>query len=267
MRPHCPVTEDELSSLVDDELSGRAQRRVASHAVNCPHCAQMLGSLLAGKRFLSARGQPVDVPAGSWQRLIAEIDRADGLARTATMDPLRPRRSYLPALAAAGLVLLLGVWGWQSRHAPPPASPGLFARAHEAAWGQFAPIGATRNPGAWADVSEVTTPRSVGTQWVPVARALMPLRGQIIEQSLYRVDRTPVSEFVLPSETFSPRGYSEVRVNGAPFLCRTEGGGSYSLVAWEAGRITNVLVGRTHIQDLLLLAATRRAQVPLTRSL
>lgn len=267
MRPECPVTEDDIQSLVDEELPGRKQRQVAAHVIGCSRCSQAVGAQLAGKRLLGASGQEVDVPAGSWERVLAEMDLVDGVAKCAVGERPDRRRLTMPSLAAAGLLLAFAVWGWQARSAPPPGSAALFARAHEAAWREFAPIGSAGDPSAWADVSEVTTPRPDGIRWVPVARALIPLDGEIVEQSLYRVDRTPVSEFVLPSHSFSANGFVDVNVKGAHFLCRTERGGLWSLVAWQSDRVTNVLVGRTRVEELLVLAASRRACTPLLRSL
>jgi len=222
---------------------------------------------LAGKRLLGASGQEVDVPAGSWERLVAEIDRADGLARSAGGQRRERRHVAMPVFAVAGLLLVLAAWGWQACTAPPPGSAALFARAHEAAWAAYAPISSSGRSSAWTNVSEVTTPRSDGLEWAPVVRALIPLDGEIVEQSLYRVDRIPVSEFVLPSQCFSARGFADVNENGAHFLCRTEGGGPWSLVAWQSDRVTTVLVARIHVKELLTIAAGRRACTPLLRSL
>jgi len=75
MSEHCPITEEQVGCLVDGELTGQEQRRVAAHVSVCEHCSALAGRILAGKRFLSASSPEVDPPAGSWDRLVVALDQ------------------------------------------------------------------------------------------------------------------------------------------------------------------------------------------------
>lgn len=259
MRPDCSITEDDVNALVDDELCGREQRRVAAHVSGCPHCSALAGVTLAGKRLLGARSQPVDPPAHSWEHALAALDEVDGVARAT-----RPTRSSrmlhtAPALAACGILLIVGALTWRSRTTEGVGDGPAFVRHHLAAASMVI-------PGGGSSVQEVVTPRPGGAAWIPVARWLFPLNGEFVDHTLYRVDRTRISEFIVSSHVFDSTGLRRaVLRGGGVYRVRSEPGGS--VVAWESSGLTHVLVGRTGVTDLLSLAASRRSRGPLMRSM
>lgn len=258
MRPQCPVTEDELNALVDGELCGREQGRVSAHVLCCDDCRSLVGQTLATKRLMGVRSQALDPPTGSWETLLTAMDEVDGMARATTYGPPARRLDSVPLLAAAGLVVMVVAAGWLylgGRHAVQAVQ---FVRTHAAACSDLAP------GVAMARFGDVTAPRADGMVWVPVARTLFPVDGQVFEQTLYRVDRTAVSELLLSASAFSSDGLTPVRASGADYLVGVEHSGS--VVAWRSGAMVRVLVSRTAPQDLLAMAVARRAQIPLARS-
>lgn len=261
MRSECPITETDIHALVDGELTAKEARRVATHVVACPACSALAGSTLAGKRLLSPRTQEVDPPADSWQRVLAALDEADATARTMSWRA-RPRWKLdsVPVLAVAGILLLIiaGVWQLNLTYSGARASSQLL-RAHIAACSNLS-FGVPTPGGA----REVVTPTPGAARWAPVARALFPVNGELAEQTLYRVDRTPVSEFIMSPRAFQRFGLTHARYRDGEYWYSSDPNGS--LVAWEAGGITHVLVGRAGPADLLGLASSRRAQAPNGRS-
>jgi anti-sigma factor RsiW len=267
MAPDCPLnsecslTEDDLNALVDDQLSGRDQRRVAAHVACCRTCSELVGSTLASKRLLAARGQELEPPAESWQDLVGALDDTDRVARSAS----QPRRWHnlgsAPALAIAGIALVALALVWTSRMNGPGGQGQVFVKAHLA----VAAMTATwpSSPGVAHDV---VTPTPGGAVWQGLSRSFMPVGGEFVEHTLYRVDRTPISEFVLSSRCFDRAGLRPVHYeDGARYLVRAEQYGS--VVAWEDRGTIRVLVGRVGADELLSLASSRRLRVPAMRGM
>ena len=256
MSPDCPITEDEINALVDGELATREQRRVAAHIVTCSGCSEAAGGLLAEKRLLSARSQQVEPPAALWAGVAATLDTLDGLARASR--PVRRVRTFgsVLGLASLGCLLIVGTLVWRGHLGPDLGQGAVFARAHMLACQRV--IGAGDAP----NVSDVVAPSLGVSQWEPLQRAVFSLEGQFVDHTLYRVNRTPISEFVLAAQTLRLQGVSTVRYDGATYLVHGEPGGS--VVAWQAGGVARVLAGRVKAPELLYLAAGRRAAVPLT---
>jgi hypothetical protein len=129
--PTCPVSEEQLNALVDEELCEGDTRSVAMHVIKCGWCARTVGQLTASEALLRTP-LPYErkdaVPSGDfWDRLGERLDDVDTVMRATSpeleatgSDPgvfsslrmglaaaaRRARPSYLPHLAAAGLLLL-----------------------------------------------------------------------------------------------------------------------------------------------------------------
>ena len=265
MPPDCPITEEEISALVDDELCGREQKRVAAHVAACPDCRDLAGEALAGKRLLGVRSRPVDPPTESWQGIITTLDAADGIARAATPQRRQSRPGSVPALAGLGLVLIAGAMLCRHRAVGSATENGFFVRAHAEVMARYHGSPDWSTPGPLTQDVVSPAPQSRDTTWLEVARVLHRFRGEFLHQTLYRVGRTPISEFTLSSKAFdagemSPTDYER----DADFLLRASRNGS--VVAWQSAGSTHVLVGRTSPNELLALATARRAQTPGTDS-
>jgi anti-sigma factor RsiW len=263
MRSECPITENDIHALVDGELTARETRRVATHVVACPKCSALAGGTLAGKRLLSPRTQAVEPPADSWQRVVSALDDADSTVRNISWTSRRRLHfDSVPALAVAGLMLLVGAGVWQlNLNYSAGRGSAQLVRAHIAACTNLS-LGAPTRSGGGA--REVVTPTPGTARWAPVARALFPVNGELAEQTLYRVDRTPVSEFVMSPRAFQRFGLTHARYRDGEYWYSSDRNGS--VVAWESGGITHILVGRAGPADLLGLASSRRAQAPTGQS-
>jgi hypothetical protein len=260
MTPNCTMTDDELNALVDNQLAGRDQRRVATHVAACRFCSEFVGGTLASKRLLAVRGQELEPPAGSWQDLVGALDTADRVAHSSAQA--RPAYSLgsTPSLAIAGVALIALALVWTSRLTGPGGQGPVFVKAHLAAAGISA--GWSGTPSVTHDV---VTPTPGGAVWQGVSRSLIPVGGEFVEHTLYRVDRTPVSEFVLSSRCFDHKGLRPIRYDGGHYLVRAEQYGS--VVAWEDRGTVRVLVGHVGADELLSLAAVRRLKVPAMRGM
>lgn len=261
MTSACPITEEEISALVDGELVGREERRVAAHVAVCAECSVRAGALFAGKRLLAIRSHAIEPPHALWDHLVASLDEVDGMARASvTGAPRRGSRPWgsAPALAGLGCILILAALFWRGVATRDVGHGALFLNAHLAACSRFTDAGVLPN------VSDVVAPGFTATTWDPVARNVFSLDGQFVEQTLYRVDHTPISEFVLLARAFDARGLRAVHYNGATYLVSARRCGS--VVAWDMAGMMRVLVGRTRPDELLALADTRRATAPPMRA-
>jgi hypothetical protein len=260
MAPDCHMTEDELNALVDDQLAGRDQRRVAGHVASCASCSEIVGGTLAGKRLLAARGQELEPPAESWRDLLVALDTTDRVAHSTGHVQRWHGLGSAPSLAIAGVALIALALVWTSRLAGPGGQGQSFVKAHLAVAGMAA--GLSGGTGATHDV---VTPMPGGAQWLGVSRSFIPVGGEFVEHTLYRVDRTPISEFVLSARCFDGSGLRPIRYEGAHYLVHAESYGS--VVAWEDRGTVRVLVGRVGADELLSLATSRRLRVPALRGM
>ena len=263
MSEDCQVSGEEINALVDDELCGREQRRVAAHISTCRRCSCTTGGTLAAKRLLGARSMPVDPPPALWPRVASALDQADGVAQAskASSQAARPARRLtgVPALAGVGLVLIAGALAWRTWAFEPSrrAAPFLHAHAEMLA-------ASSGNVGNGLG-NAVSVGRPGSTTWEPLGSELQPFDGAFVAHTLYRVQRMLVSEFIVSSQSFSSSGLSRDEYDGVGYLVAEDRG--VSLVAWESRGITSVLVGRVGRGEMLSLASVRRAQAPLMDSL
>jgi anti-sigma factor RsiW len=255
MRPDCIITEDDINALVDNELTGREQRRVAAHVASCPECSVIAGGALAAKRMLGVRMQPVDPPAASWQTIASALDEVDQVAHATFQPSARPFWRRMPVGAAIGIALMLGAVAMHLNRTVTPSQDAFFARAHSVLAMNTLSSGA-RN------TQDVVTPSPGGVRWDPVARSLMSVNGEIVEQTLFRVDRAPISQFVMSAAAFDRRRHEKVDFGGRRYYVGVSQQGS--LVAWESRGIITALVARTDPRELIALASGRQARTPIT---
>ncbi|MDQ4027793.1 MAG: anti-sigma factor [Actinomycetota bacterium] len=102
-RPH-----DEIRSLIAPYLVGAVspdeERTVRAHLVSCDECSVEAGTLSRATDALALTVDPVPLPDGFTERVLARIEKEGPEAR-----PARKRRWTVPALAAASLVLAVAV--------------------------------------------------------------------------------------------------------------------------------------------------------------
>ena len=135
--PSCRAFEEDLSALLDAELSPRRAAEVRAHVASCDHC----GSRFAALERVDARLAEVSLPAIPDRltemlraRVAADGDVAPAESPTRRAPPRRRRwrRAALAAAVAAAAIALYLVVG----DAPSPAGPGApesrIARAGDA---------------------------------------------------------------------------------------------------------------------------------------
>jgi mycothiol system anti-sigma-R factor len=109
----CEAYDEELSALLDGELSEERETEVRTHTASCPHCTRRLDALRGVDRLLaSAPAPPVphDLRARLDARIAAEARRRPPRARPPRLRRLgRSALGFAAAAAAAVLALYLGV--------------------------------------------------------------------------------------------------------------------------------------------------------------
>jgi anti-sigma factor RsiW len=140
----CPSTET-LILHHDGELSSRQRQALETHVRSCANCAASLKSL-AEQRALAREAIEADLEQVSFAGLTQRVMRGIEVERpVALRDRVRVwieefvehrRRVWVPALAAAAVLAMLGgFWGGQPSMAPPEpgGSAVLSIRATSAA--------------------------------------------------------------------------------------------------------------------------------------
>jgi putative zinc finger protein len=105
-----------LAAYHAGELREPEERRLQNHLVGCPECAALLLDLdgLSDPGFGAGSLSPADQEA-LWRSLQAEIRKEEAPLPLAPVVPLRRRTlspSWLPALAAALLAVMIGLSVW-----------------------------------------------------------------------------------------------------------------------------------------------------------
>ncbi len=120
----CLPFDEDLSALLDGELTPVRAGEVEAHVAGCARCqAQLAAFQRLGARLRGVRGP--DVPRDLEARLLGQVAAESRAMRRPAHASARPRRRPRPlgvlagaALAAAALALYFGV----VRRAPPPVT-------------------------------------------------------------------------------------------------------------------------------------------------
>lgn len=148
----CLGFDEDLSALIDEELSPRREAEVRAHLDACARCGARLQELCNVDLALAELAAPVVAPElarGLAERIAAEpASAAPGRARSAPPRPARRwlgRRAVARIAAAAGVVLAL----WLALRSGEVSEPPPLARAPvpEAAPAPEAPAPAPEQPG------------------------------------------------------------------------------------------------------------------------
>jgi len=124
--PGCVAVDEDLSALIDEELSSEREAVVRAHVDGCDRCARRLEALCDVDLTLASEPLP-EVPADLHARLRARIDAestgaADAAAappasvapgRERTAPPAPRRRAFggrVAALAAVAAAVMLALW-------------------------------------------------------------------------------------------------------------------------------------------------------------
>lgn len=224
----CRETQALLTAFHDGELPDADRNRVEGHLSRCPECARMLADMA---RADESAGVP-DPGPGYWDRFNARvadrIEREEARPRAAVLRPkqgwMRQQlRFFIPAVAAAGLVVAVVRYGGLAPVAPkpplPPAesvveksTPDLKGQRMAKLETEFPaagkPGGATR-PGSppaesnRADVTPAAPPGTVATERIPSPGRKKPDRP--VDRSLPEAKERSLRDAVAaPAELESP---------------------------------------------------------------
>ena len=113
---------DDLSALLDGELTGRLADEARAHLARCPACSAELAAVGEARSWVRAL-PPVEPPADFYERLRA--------GPAAAVAPLRPRRVGIAVVAAsaAASLALLGLASPQEPATAPPVARLVEAHA------------------------------------------------------------------------------------------------------------------------------------------
>ena len=133
----CPLTDEDLSLLLEGALPLDAARETANHILSCDRCARHLGHLAATETVLNLPAESGPYPELSddfWPQLRERLDDVDRLVEATTVEE-KPSRTYLPVLAAAGILLIAAaVFAHQFfMDSMSPINPARLAYMHDRA--------------------------------------------------------------------------------------------------------------------------------------
>jgi anti-sigma factor RsiW len=255
MSENCDHLGMHLDALVDGQLPEAHRRPLASHVLLCPECAREVGQLVAHKALLARPASVAQPPQQLWARVLAELDRADGVRRALGPVPAwRPAR--LPKLVAAGALLIICALLVRFFLTAAPAAGDQFFVAHHQALELSGRHAAAPGYLQAIGISYAHLPLSL------VWQAIDKMGNTFALHRLYLAGRLPVSVITLPTEAVPLNSLQRRVVRGKVRFVASDPRGS--LVAVLGPGMTHVLVAHTRVEDLLPLADQLAAEVTRT---
>jgi hypothetical protein len=242
MTDRCQKCGEWLAAWVDGEMPDAERRRLAGHVVLCDDCAAEAGQMMAEKVLVNRPEPEVAPPAELWGKVVSELDRVDGVQRALTPAAGR-RRSLMPVLAAAGVLLIVGALYVRARVLVPESVAGQLLAAHSAALGASGVYNEERR-NMQAVGAAIDAPRLA-----PVWQAVDKFNSAFAVHRLYMAGRTPVSVISVPEDAVPVAGFSRRIVAGREFFVGSEPEGA--IVVFRRDGMAVVVMGNTTIEDLL----------------
>lgn len=242
IRLDCESIRDDLSSLIDGELSDERRRAVAAHLLTCHDCSQFAGRLVAAKGLVQRDDPQAEAPAGFMARLHEQIDAVEGV-RHRVRQPGRPRR--LTAIAAAGAIaasiaiIFSTIFFIQNDQALE------LAQMHQQVTGLPGP---TPGGGGFAEVGVNPT----HDNWRQAHQTVVNLEGVLVTYTLYRVGGFPVSVYSGPVswEPYRPGWRVTQRIDDM----EVREVGHHAMTSWVRDGRRHVLVASTSPENVVALA-------------
>ncbi len=278
--PNCPVSEEQLNGLVDRELSDVDTRTVAMHVVACGWCARIVGQLTASEALLRTplpyERKDAAPSTDFWARLSDRLDDVDNVVRATSpgapapvaagtrMGLLLARRStpsYVPQLAAAGVLILLctiaarhvglawsqGVGPARLVHVHQNAVAAASAPAAMASTGSLRPVTVGGNALVLSPVSQRSNMvRMVDLEGAPAVCSVVGSAGR------------PVTLISTGRGAISLRGMQQLAGFDGRYHFSVQPDGSVVMVDVHGEKMWRAAVGRVGPDDLLTLMS----QVP-----
>ncbi len=246
MNDGCAGDDSRLAAWIDDELAADQKRALAAHILLCPACAREVGHIAAHKALLPRADTAEEPPRDLWPSLRAELDRVDGVQRALSPAP-EGRRSLLPVLAAAGLVLILGACYLRSHLLSYVGTTqdqllAIHGQALEAS-GLFQPT-----EGALHAVANSYTPQLPHVAWQAVGR----LNGEFAVHRVCLAGRLPVSVISTPAGALTLDGLERRVVAGR--VIHVGRGSAGAVVVIQQQGLCHYIVANTTLEDLMPVA-------------
>lgn len=201
---------------------------------------------MMAEKVLVSRPEPVtEAPRDMWTKVVAELDRVDGVQRALAPTPRR-RRSLVPALSVIGVLLIVGALHWSATMTTPASVAGQLLAAHAAAL-QASHMYNDDQRNLQAVSTSYTTPALV-----PVWQAIDKFNSAFAIHKLYMAGRTPVSVISVPQDALPVSGMSREIYAGSVFFVASEKDGA--VVVYRRDGMAVVLIGNTTVEDLLPIA-------------
>lgn len=253
MSDRCEGQEPKLAAWVDGQAPKEERRRVASHVILCRECAAEAGHMLAAKTLLERGGELVraEPPRGLWQRVLAELDRADG-AQTALARPLGAQPTRLPAILAAGAALIIAALLVSLYVNRPAGVTDQLLAAHAQALHAAGLIGPVPT-GTWHAVGTSVGQPPLVVRW----RAIEKLNGALAIHRVCTAGRLPVSVISVPAGAVPLSDMQRIIYRGREIFLGTASEGSV-VVTTRQGMAT-ILMANTSPDELLPFAAQASA--------
>jgi hypothetical protein len=241
----CDKCGEWLAAWVDGEMPDRDRRRLAGHVVLCDDCAAEAGQMMAEKVLVS-RPEPVtEAPRQLWSKVVAEMDRVDGVQRALAPSPRR-RRSLVPALSLAGILLVIGALHFAATMTTPSSVAGQLLAAHAAA------LSASHMYNDDQRNLQAVSTSYAAPSLVPVWQAVDKFNSSFAVHKLYMAGRTPVSVISVPQDSIPVSGMSRQVHAGSVFFVADEQDGA--VVVYRRDGMAEVIIGNTTVEDLLPIA-------------
>jgi len=252
MSDRCEGGDPRLAAWVDGEAPAEERRRVASHVVLCRECAAEVGHMLAAKTLLERGGESAKAspPPGLWQRVLAELDRADG-AQTALTRSVSGQPARLPAIVAVGAVLIFAALLFSFYVNRPAGVTDQFLAAHAQALRAAGIV--ERLPTALQAVGTSVGYPPLVVRW----RAIEKSNGAFAIHRVCTAGRLPVSLISVPAAAVPLTDMQRVIYSGREAFVGTSAEGAV-VVTIRQGMAT-ILIANTRPEDLLPLAARASA--------
>lgn len=253
MSDRCEDQQPKLAAWVDGQAPKEERRQVASHVILCRECAAEAGHMLAAKTLLERGEELVRAvpPQGLWQRILTDLDRADG-AQTALARPLGARPTRLPAIVAAGAVLIVAALLVSLQVNRPVGVTEQLLAAHAQALHAAGIIGPVAT-GAWHAVGTSVGQPPLVVRW----RAIEKLNGAFAIHRVCTAGRLPVSVISVSAGAVPLADMQRVIYRGREMFVGTAAQGSV-VVTIRQGMAT-ILMANTPPEELLPFAAQASA--------
>lgn len=247
MTGRCGGSDARLAAWVDGELSADEEKELASHILLCDECACEVGRMAAHKCLLRRpEPQRLRPPRGLWARLVAELDRVDGVERALGI-PTRRRRSLVPVLVACGVILIAAALWARTALLPPPAPIGeqlvaIHDQALQASGLYLGPLEALQAVG-----NSMAPPRPQ-VRWQAVGK----INGQFMIHRICTAGPLPLSLITAPQAAVPLDALERVVRGGEAYHVASAPTG-VAVVAVRQG-MSYIFVAHTTLDDLLTLA-------------